>query len=302
MCGTNKEMDKDYSLTTTVFRKKEHDAFMACDSRSSLVDKSNGMITKWFDSAKYKKTINIDGVMYGFAGLNTLYKIFLENYSDRETSEDILDAVVELAKNNIAQFMLMRYDGENLKIFAYSPPNALHRVPEIYKISSDLPIETDCYAIGSGKDSKMYLKHQFNASPQVPIHQIISTNKTALSKKKYRHLVLKVSKGNTLTTAESLELYKACSLKGGDLFTGGIVNMCKNATKQEIIEQVAIMEDMDKQAKASGAVCASPINAALEKAHLESLGHSAVSSNRVVMNENMSRLLEKMQDRFDASI
>jgi hypothetical protein len=275
---------------------------MACDSRSSWIDSSEGMITRWFDSSKYKKTINIDGVMYGFAGLNTLYKIFLEYYSDRESSEKILDAVVELAKNNMAQFMLMRYDGEHLKIFAYSPPNVLHRVPEIYKISSDLPIETDCYAIGSGKDSKMYLKHQFNASPQVPIHQIISTNKTALSKKKYRHLVLKVSKGNTLTTDESIELYQACSSKGGDLFTGGIVNMCKNATKQEIMEQVAIMEDMDKQAKASGAVCASPINAALEKAHLEALGHSAVSSNRVVMNEDMSRLLDKMQGRFDASV
>lgn len=275
---------------------------MACDSRTSWVDNQTSFITKWFDSSKYKKTINIDGVMYGFAGLNAIYKLFLEYYTSKEKSEELLDAIVELAKKNKAQFMLMRYDGNDLKIFAYSPPNDLYKIPEIYKSSSDEPLETDSYAIGSGKHSKMYIQHQLNGNVMTPIHKIIFANKTELSKKKYKQLLKIVAEGNTLNEAQAVCLFQACNKKGGDLFTGGNVNMCNIATKADILEQVAIMDKMDQEAKAFDAVCSSPIDAVLEKEHLEQLGHSAVSKSKVILNENMSKLLDSMQTRFDASI
>ena len=236
-----------------------------------------------------------------------IFKIFLEIYSSTQNpkaeAEEILDTVVEIAKLNKIPFMIIRYDEQGLKMFAYSPPHPERGIPEIYKISKDSIIDTDIYAIGSGKESKMFAKHQKDKQPTVPIYKIISTNKSALTKKKYRALVRSVSdEGKLLSPLESKALHEACNQKGGDLFTGGVVNMCKNATNKEIKDQIALMDQMDATAKAAGAVCASPINALREKRHLEALGQTAVSKQKVQIDAKKLDWMKTMQSRLDASI
>lgn len=293
-------------MTTTVFRKDGDNASIACDSRTSWVDQY-GYIVKWIDNPKYKKAIMLDGVMYGFAGANCIFQLFLDLYSKstnpKEESEAILDTLVEYSKNNKYQFMIIRYDEIGLKMFAYSPPNTLENAPELYKISKDSIIDTDTYAIGSGKESRMYLKHQGEKVPTVPIHKIISTNKLALTKKQFKLLVKRVSAGQHLLSAyESKQLHNACYLKGGDLFTGGVVNMCKSATMKEVLTQINIMERMDCQAKASGAVCASPINALHEKQNLEALGHKAISDHKVEIDDKKLQMMRYIESKLEASM
>lgn len=292
-------------MTTTVFRKIGQNATIASDSRSSWID-ANGYIKKWVDTPNYKKTIMLDGAMYGFAGTNVIFKIFLEIYNSnpnaKNEAEEILDTVVEFAKLNQIQFMIIRHDEKGLKMFAYSPAHPLRGVPELYKVSTDSIIDTDIYAIGSGKESKMYVKHHQNKQPTVPIYKIISTNKSALTKKRFRELVKSVDGGKQLSVLESKELHTACNQKGGDLFTGGVVNMCKSATKKEIQDQIVLMDRMDSLAKAAGAVCASPINAIREKQHLEALGQTAVSKQKAQIDAKKLDWMKTMQSRLDASI
>ena len=92
------------------------------------------------------------------------------------------------------------------------------------------------------------------------------------------------------------------SKKGGDLFTGGEINMSKNMTLQQINEQVEIMDSMDKQAKAIGDVCSSPINACLEVKQLNSIGQYAVSHHSIEKSAKRSALFDDMQQILHASI
>lgn len=288
-------------MTTTAFRKNKNEACMASDSRTSWIEPKKGYMLKWFDSPDYRKTITIDDVMYGFAGANVIYKLFLMNYTDRDSSLNVLDLLVELAKRERVQFSILRFDGEALKLIAYSPEDDFGN-PEIYKISGDEPLNTNIYAIGSGKDSKMYKKHRSNEQAQAPVYKIIAANNNGLKKATCKRVMSKISKGHVLTEDESWDLFGACKNKGGDLFTGGKVNMSKNASKADIDRQVMIMDQMDKQAKAAGAVCASPINAALEKKNLESLGHSAVSDRKVKIDSSNIELFNLMKEQLKASI
>lgn len=288
-------------MTTTIFRKIKNGAQMASDSRVSWIDKSNNLPTRWFDSKDYLKTITLDGVLYGFAGANVMFKMFMENYKNKDDSINLLDTLVLFAKQNIVQFFIIRYGDDELKLFAYSPPNPNENdTQEIFRISKDPTIDKEFYAIGSGKHSKQYKKNRLNSSAQFPIRKIIAANLSGFKKAGVLELINKVTKSK-LTPKESEQAYFACQNKGGDLFTGGEVNMSKNTNKQQLAEQVKIMDDMDKQAKANGAICASPVNAALEVAQLQSLGQYAVSPHQVEQSSDRTSLLNKLNSTFNAS-
>lgn len=257
------------------------------------------MATKWYDSKDFLKNMIIDGVMYGFAGSNAMFKIFLLNYCSKETSDFVLDTVVQLAKKNRVQFFIIRYDGEELKLFAYSPP--ADGSPEIFRISADPCINRSAYAIGSGKFSKEYKKNKGEKSAQVPIRRIISANMKGLKCAGMLDLDKRMANG-IMTIEESKMAFQACNRKGGDLFTGGDVNMSQNATREKIMEQVAIMDRMDQQAKAVGSVCASPVDANLEVEQLRLMGLKAVSDHRIEDTEERKALFRRMQETLSASI
>lgn len=274
---------------------------MASDSRVTWVDKNTNLPIKWFDHVNFLKTLTIDDVIYGFAGTNTMLKLFLNNYTTLEESENLLDTLVELACVNQVQFFFMRYD-KTLKLFAYSPPHPTDKnCPEIYKVSSDPSIDKLSYAIGSGKFSKEFKRHQTNSNAQLPIRKIISANELGLKKARMLDLNSKLISG-LLTLEDSKQAYLACASKGGDLFTGGEVKMTQNATRQIMKNQVAILESMDQQAKAVGAVCASPVNAALEVKQLSSIGHYAVSPHKHLNSKRKTTLFNEMQEALNASI
>lgn len=291
-------------MTTTIFRKNKGVSCVASDSRVTLVDVKTNLPLKWFDSSNFKKNILIDDVVYGFAGTNAMFKVFLETYDTAENSEYVLDTVVELAKKYRVQFFVLRYDGTALKLFAYSPKavNQGVQMPEIHRISSDPVIDKGIYAIGSGKFSKEYKKHKKDLSAQVPIRRIIAANNAGLRKAGLLDLDRRLASG-TLTLEESKEAFLACSKKGGDVFTGGEIAMSRqNATKQEIAEQIAILNQMDATAKAMGAVCASPVNAVLEVAQLKTMEQYAVTPHKVEMTEERRILFEKMERVLTAAI
>jgi len=278
-------------VTTTIFRKDKNGACIACDSRVTWVN-PHGLPIKWHDSKPYRKSLTLDGVMYGFAGTNLVYRTFLENYTSKEESDFVLDTCVQFAKNKSMQFFIIRYDGVELKQFSYSPPNILS--PEILRISADPAINKDCYVIGSGKYSKEYKKNRNNKNARFPIQRIISANSTGMKKGRITHLESKVI-NDVLTLDESRDAYSACQKKGGDIFTGGEVKMNRDATQQEILDQIEVLRRMDGEAKAANAVCASPVDARLEVKALNSLGHYAVSPHKIEMNEKRKSLLAKME-------
>jgi ATP-dependent protease HslVU (ClpYQ) peptidase subunit len=275
---------------------------MASDSRVSWVDAKTHLITRWFDSKDYLKTISLDGVLYGFAGVNSFFKTFLENYNTKGDSVDLLDSLVVIAKNMGAEFYILRYD-TNLQLFAHSPEViGEHGNEEIFRISKDPIINKDLYAIGSGAHSQKYKAHRLNSSAAFPIRKIVDANTKGLKKANVLHLLSKVAK-DKLTPEESRRVFQACSSKGGDLGTGGEVNMTTNAiNKKQLAQQVAIMNKMDGQAKANGAVCASPINAASEIKKLNDMGHYAVSPHSVEMTPERKTLIDKMSASLNASI
>ncbi len=287
-------------MTTTIFRNDKGDANIYADSRVTWVD-NRGLPKKWLDPVGYKKTIMIDDVLYGFAGANVMYKIFLQYYTTLEDSEFLLDSCVAFAKQESVQFFIIRYDGENLKLFAYSPTgNENVEQPEIYRLSSDPCITKDFYAIGSGKYSKEFKKNRKNKKSAFIIQKIISANLAGMKKKGVLDLGQKV-KEKVLTLEESSQALYACRDKGGDVFTGGDVNMSQNATKQQIQEQVELLECMDQEAKAVGAVCASPVDAASEVRELSSMGQYAVSSHSVDLSLKRQELFNRMKDTLTSS-
>lgn len=288
-------------MTTTVFKKNKNIASIASDSRVTLVDKETNLPIRWFDNSEFLKTLTIDGVMYGFAGCNAMFKIFLQHYTTKENSENLLDTLVALAEEHQVQFFIIRFDGE-LKLFAYSPPNPIDiNGGEIYLISTDPAINKTTYAIGSGKFSKEFKRHQASENAQVPIRKIILANELGLRKGGMLDLAKELDSGS-LHPERSRQAYIACANKGGDLFTGGEVRMTQNATKEMIQKQVAILERMDLQAKAAGAVCASPVNASLEIKQLNSIGHYAVSPQKLKTSAKKSVLFSDMQKALKASI
>lgn len=285
-------------MTTTVFRNANGNVTMASDSRVTWVNEDNIPI-QWFDSTDFLKTLTIDDVMYGFAGTNIMFKMFLQNYTTVQQSEFVLDTLVSFAKNNKIQFFIIRFDGDALKLFAYSPLES--GSPEILRTSKDPIIDKAIYAIGSGKYAKEFSKNKTAMSAQVPIRRIIAANVIGLKKGKVSALD-KLAASRPLTLDESSKVYQACKSKGGDIFTGGEVNMTQHATQQQIKKQIDILDRMDQRAKAAGAVCASPVDATLEVKQLQLMGQYSVSPFKIESSPERDALLEKMKVTFQSSI
>ncbi|WP_143872549.1 hypothetical protein [Catenovulum sediminis] len=285
-------------MTTTIFRNDGDEARMASDSRVSLV--SNGLLVKWIDSPDFCKTIVINGVLYGFAGANIAFKWFLSLYDEvLQNADHVLDLVTYKSKLNNIQFNILKYDGE-LKLFANSPKNDFGQ-DEIYRLSTDAPLDVKVFAIGSGKNSKMYKAHKTNRNIQLPIFKIKTANERACKQKSLKEAISNIL--NTGLDAEvSKSIVQACHSKGGDIFTGGEVkmtNLNKNVvmgSKTDALQQVQVMDELDKIARNAGAVCASPIDAAYEIRQLKRLGQSPVSKGTVTINEKDRKLLKKMDD------
>lgn len=288
-------------MTTTIFRKNGRDACIASDSRVTFVDSETSLPTYWFDSSDFLKTLTIDGVMYGFAGANVMFKAFLQHYTTKCESEFLLDTLVQIAKQKSIQFFILRYDNSELKLFAYSPPDIQDPASEIFRISSDPAISSNVYAIGSGKFSKEYKKHRTSVSAQVPIRRIIAANELGFKKAGMLNLWTN-GPSSSLKPEESKQAYLACQSRGGDLFTGGEVKMTKNATKEQIDEQVAVMDRMDQQAKSMGSVCASPVMASLEVRNLKSIGQYAVSPLSIEQSEKRTALLSQINKTLSNSL
>lgn len=289
-------------MTTTAFRKVGKEVSMASDSRVTMIDDYTGLPIKWFDSTDFKKTVMLDGVMYGFAGANVIFKMFLDMYQDKATSEHLLDTLVYFSRQHRIQFFIIRYDLPDLKLFAYSPSSS-HGVdsPEILRISADPAIERNIYAIGSGKYSKAYKQYKMNKSVHLPIRKIISANGQGVKKAGMIELNKKGFQG-TISTEESRDLYQACASRGGDLMTGGEINMTRNMTAQERKEQVDILHRMDLEAKAVGAVCASPVDASFEVRELRALGQYSVSPHAACDLGGRQNLLDEMNFILKESI
>ncbi len=288
------------SLTTTIFRKHNGQANIYSDSRVTWVG-NRGLPQRWLDPVGYRKTIMIDDVLYGFAGANVMYKIFLENYTTLDESEFLLDTCVDFAKQASIQFFIIRYDGQNLKLFAYSPPGDENIIqPEIYRVSKDPCIEKEMYAIGSGKYSKEFKRNRNNKNSSFIIQKIIAANKLGMKKQGMLDLGQTVMK-RVLTLEESAQAYHACRDRGGDVFTGGDINMSQNATKQQIREQVELLERMDQEAKAANAVCASPVDAASEVRELSSQGQYSISPHIITRTPERQELFNKMRATLNRS-
>jgi hypothetical protein len=271
---------------------------MASDSRVSWIN-SLGIPIRWIDQKDFRKSVTIDGVIYGFAGTNAMFKMFLMMYSGKASSEFLLDTIVEKARVMAIQFFIIRYDGEKLRLFAYSPKNEQNQ--EIYRISINPAIDQSFYAIGSGSQSKEYKRNRLNTSAVLPIRKIIKANFAGMKKKGMLQLNEKVLKED-VSPEESKDAYFACQENGGDLFTGGEVKMSQLNTNTDIKKQINIMNNMDLKAKANNSVCASPINAGLAIEQLHRIGQFSVSPERVEMTSKRKALFIEMDNILGESI
>ena len=232
--------------------------------------------------------------MYGFAGTNLIFKEFLKNYTTKADSVSLLDTLVQFSKDNKMQFFMIRYEDNELKLFAYSPYFPEINAPEIFRISKDPAIPDSIFAIGSGKHCRTYKKSKVNLDPQVPIREIIRANTRGLKKNRMLDLI-NGSVTRKLTLEESRLAYQACNDQGGDIFTGGEIRVTNQISQHQIHDQIRVMDAMDKQAKASNAVCASPINAHLEIKQLERMGQYAVSKFSIDDTQERRDLLNQLQ-------
>ena len=272
-------------------------ATIASDSRVSLIDLDNNPI-QWFDRSDLKKNLSIDGALYGFAGVNWFFQVFLESYTTKEESIPLLDSLMKLAQQNNAQIFILRHADNELRLFANSPKSDLY--PEIYKVSTDNVIDKTYYAIGSGKEAKQYKKNKRLENARIPISRIIQANTEGLRKSNLLYLNKKASE-ETITRDEAMAAVNACLSRGGDLFTGGDIFMSQTTTPstiKEISEQVAISKQLNKEAKARSAICASPINAKLEVSHLRAAGQTPVSEKDFELTEWHAEKIKSLQARL----
>ena len=283
-------------MTTTVFRLDDKVGRIGSDSRVSFIYDSGG-VKRVFDSPDYFKIANIDGKLYGFAGANMMFKVFLMHYDYLFSDPDlVLDSLVAIAKENKIQFAMLRFDGE-LREFAYSPPQQGEF--ELLLTSKSKPLDTKYYAIGSGKHSKEYRKFRLSRRAQTPIIKIITANKTAIKKIKDVGIAKKIGQ-EQFSLDESRLLSQACQNHGGDIFTGGEVRIMENGlsiTTADIAKnQVEILDNLDRLAKSEGAVCASPICAEREIENLLKLGVNPLESQDFSAGLNKSEIYKSISN------
>ncbi|WP_271273837.1 hypothetical protein [Aliamphritea hakodatensis] len=291
-------------MTTTIFRKKGKEAVIAADTRVSRMN-HNGHIVSWNDVRSYLKCIKIGGALYGFAGTNRIFTAFLQEYSEVITdSNHVLDTLVEAAKEVGYQFYIMRYDG-TLQVFAYSAPDPSRNQPEIKRTSNEPPINKSSFAIGSGQYSRMYKKFRTQGGAQLPIHKIITANLKAIQEQNLHDIATKAN-SVILDDDDAIKISLACDQHGGDLATGGHINMTNKQDnlkmERELVEQqVELLQALEKSASAAGLVCASPFDATEEAARLQKLGQEACSDHTPEQTDEFIALKQKLVNSIQVS-
>lgn len=241
---------------------------MAADSRVSYVDPKTGHLMSWKDYDEFLKAIEYDGKLYGFAGSNKFFLLFLLNMQAGKYNDvQILHALAGMAKQQSDSFLIMRYDTE-LHCFGYlSDSNSL------YDINS-AALNTDKYAIGTGAYTPTYKKHQKNISAMFPIRQIIAVNEKALAKAEKR------AKG------QSIDHSLVCFQAGGDHGTGGEIKMTTLQTETNVVQaQINVLKRISSEANASRAVAVCSFNAQVEKEKLEKLGVKPNKTEQILSDE-----------------
>ncbi len=249
---------------------------MAADSRVSYIDPKTGKLQSWKDYDDYLKAIEYNGKLYGFAGSNRFFLLFLLNMqANKFTDVQILHALARMAKKESDDFLIMRYDTE-LHCFGY-----LSDSDSLYDINS-APLKTDKYAIGTGAYTPTYKRHQKNISAMFPIKQIIAVNGKALLKAE--------KKANGRPIDHSLVCLKA----GGDHGTGGEIKMTTLQTEKNVVQaQIDVLKRISSEANASRAVAVCSFDTQVEKEKLEKLGVKPSDVEQALSQEE-----EELMDSF----
>ncbi|MFA0613906.1 hypothetical protein AB4582_06730 [Vibrio splendidus] len=267
-------------MTTTTFRINGDRVMMAADSRVSYIDAKSGQLQSWKDYDDYLKAIECDGKLYGFAGSNRFFLLFLLNLQQKKyTDVQILHALAGMAKKEKDSFLIMRYDTE-LHCFGY-----LSDSDSLYDINS-AALETDKYAIGTGAYTPTYKRHQTNISAMFPIKQIIVVNEKAVAKAE------KKAKG------QPIDHPFICLKAGGDHGTGGEIKMTTLQTESNVVQaQINVLKRISSEANASRAVAVCSFDSQVEREKLENLGVKPNKTEQVLSKEE-----EELMDGFYAQI
>lgn len=269
---------KGIFLTTTTFRLGHIGPVMAADSRVTFQD-SEGKAVKCIDYDNYLKIITVNGVLYGFAGANSMYSLFLEYELGRKVGMNdvqFLDELASVGKQNMQEFIIMRYENE-LRSFGYLGD-------DIYDSSSE-PLRVTYHAIGSGSKTKVYKKHKSDMSPRIPISKIIDTNS-------------KATKKATIGTS-IMDLVHACYQSGGDYGTGGKINMTTMQSEMDVVsEQVSLLATISGQAASFNAVAVCSLDASTERRKLESKGVHPSTKQQDVPSEAQVNLRAKLANEI----
>lgn len=251
---------------------------MAADTRVSYSNKAN-VIVGWDDYDNYRKAIDVNGVLYGFAGHNDYFIDLLEELLLNSDDVDVLDYLAANAKNKNQSFAILRYDGE-LRIFGYLDKT-------LYDSSSTV-LNVSTYGIGSGANCDVYKRHKSNSSPMIPIRKIIDTNSKAIKKAKENDASIKKDQYGTI-----------CSQAGGDNGTGGVINMTTAQNSNAIVqEQLDTLRVIQTAAASLGAVAVCSLNESYERQKLEKLGVQASKNTQSVPNKEQQELHERMAKRM----
>ncbi|OBU45610.1 hypothetical protein AYY27_13305 [Photobacterium damselae] len=251
---------------------------MAADTRVSFQSETGG-IASWKDYKAYRKAIEINGILYGFAGTNLYFIELLEELRLGSADVDVLDFLATEAQTADQSFIVMRYDND-LRIFGFLDG-------ALYDSSSTI-LNVDYYGIGSGAHCSVYKKHKSSNSALIPIRKIIETNEKAIKKA--------VKKDASL----SQEHYgNICHQAGGDNGTGGEINMTTQQKSTNIIEdQLGVLRAIENEAASYGAVAVCSIDEVLEKEKLDKLGVKASNMQQKVPNREQQKLHERMTKRM----
>lgn len=251
---------------------------MAADTRVSFTNPA-GAVVGWRDYSNYRKAIEFNGVLYGFAGHNDYYIELLEELKIGTDDIDVLDFLAQDAKSTNRSFAVIRFLDE-LRIFGYLDKT-------LYDSSSTI-LNVDYYGIGSGAKSKVYNKHKSNVSPMVPIKKIIETNDRAVKKA--------LKNDARITKAQYGSI---CAQAGGDNGTGGVINMTTTQNVEAIVQdQLDTLRAIDAEAASLGAVAVCSIDESYEKKKLDKLGVQSSKNQQNVPNKQQQELHERMMKRM----
>lgn len=251
---------------------------MAADTRVSYSNAAN-IVVGWEDYDDYRKAIEVDGVLYGFAGRNDYFIDLLEELLIGSNDIDVLDFLALNAKDKNHSFAILRFDGE-LRIFGYLDKT-------LYDSSSTV-LNVSTYGIGSGAKCDVYKKHKKNISPLIPIRKIIETNSKAIKKAQANDASIKKDQYGII-----------CFQAGGDNGTGGVINMTTAQNSNAIVQdQLDTLRAIQTEAASLGAVAVCSIDESYEKKKLDKLGVQASKNTQSVPNKEQQELHERMMKRM----